>query len=264
MAPPVEHQRVALFTAILGPIVVLLAGASLSFATNPAVTVVVVAGLGAAAVFGWRRLPPQLLDAIVLVAAMWIALFLPSTGLWPIPAALALVATVVVAFAAGRLPLWRAWLRRGRITRLDGLFFLGIVALTAIGLFLWQRVTDAPLPAAYAQLAGELPLPVVAIGAFLFLIVNGAIEDSVWSGVLLTAAERSLPTWLAVAVTAVSFGLAHVNGVPNGPVGVIMVTAWGVVLATLRIRTGGMLATYVAHVLADLTIVLLLLPSAVQ
>lgn len=39
---------------------------------------------------------------------------------------------------------------------------------------------------------------------------------------------------------------------------------WGLLLTTLRLRTGGMLATYLAHVCADAVIVAMLLPAVVS
>ncbi len=61
-------------------------------------------------------------------------------------------------------------------------------------------------------------------------------------------------------MTAVAFGVAHVNGVPNGLVGILLAAVWALMLSYLRLRTGGMLATYLAHVVADATIVAVLIP----
>lgn len=94
------------------------------------------------------------------------------------------------------------------------------------------------------------------------MVINGTAEDSIWAGILLSAAEESrLPTVLALGPVAASFGLAHLHGTPSGWLGVAMAGFWGLLLTLLRLRTGGMLATYVAHVCADATIVALLLPA---
>ncbi len=61
-------------------------------------------------------------------------------------------------------------------------------------------------------------------------------------------------------MTALAFGLAHFNGVPSGLAGIILAATWALMLAYLRMRTGGMLATYLAHVVADATIVAVLIP----
>lgn len=63
-------------------------------------------------------------------------------------------------------------------------------------------------------------------------------------------------------MTAASFGLTHLNGVPGGVVDVLTATSWGRV-GVLRLRTKGTLATYLAHVFADATIIALLIPAAI-
>ena len=54
----------------------------------------------------------------------------------------------------------------------------------------------------------------------------------------------------AGAFAAVHFGV----GFPNGLFGYAMVLVYGLALGLLRHRTKGMLAPYLAHVIADLTI----------
>ena len=63
----------------------------------------------------------------------------------------------------------------------------------------------------------------------------------------------------AVLVQAAAFGLLHLSGFPGGAVGVGLAAVYGVMLGVLRRRAGGLLAPYVAHVAADLTVFVLLL-----
>lgn len=249
-------------TAVVALVVTLLAGAAPSFAADPRVAVPAIAVLVAAAVLGRRHLPGQVRDATVLVLALWIFLAVPSPVLWPLPGLAALLVAGVWAWRRGRWSQWREWLRIGRIGRFAWTMWGLIVVLTVLGLLTWNHLFDGELPRAYQQLAQDAPVPVAMAGALVFLVINGAIEDSIWAGVLLSATERVVPSWLAVGVVAASFGLAHLHGVPGGPVGVVLAGSWGLVLALLRIRTGGMGATYLAHIAADATIVVMLLPAA--
>lgn len=73
--------------------------------------------------------------------------------------------------------------------------------------------------------------------------------------------RAGLTPWVAQIAIATSFGLAHLYGIPNGWIGISMAATWGFVLARLRLKTRGMLATYVTHVCADATIVAMLLPA---
>lgn len=270
--PPASHRApatgtadvVSRRTAAVVLVVTLLAGAAPAFAADLRIAIPAMAVLAAAALYGRREIPGQVRDATVLVAALWLFLAIPSPALWPLPGLAALLVAGAWAWRRGRWPQWREWLRIGRIGRFAWAMWGLIVVLTVLGLLTWNQVFDGELPRAYQQLAQGVPVPVATTGALAFLVVNGAIEDSIWAGVLLSATERVLPAWLAVGAVAASFGLAHLHGVPGGLVGVLMAGAWGLVLALLRIRTGGMGATYLAHIAADATIVVMLLPAALR
>lgn len=199
-------------------------------------------------------------DATVLVGLVYAIGLIPGVGLWPVGPAIALLGTVLVSSFTGRLARWREWFRVGRIDAVSWLMIAAIAALSAIALILWQSVLDGRLPPVYQQLTESVSPPVAVAGALGFAIVNGAIEDSIFFGVLLTPLLRHFPAAPAVIMTAVAFGLAHFNGVPNGVVGVVLAGSWALMLGYLRMRTGGMLATYLAHVVADTTIVAILIP----
>lgn len=250
--------------AIITATVILLTGAAVAWEVVWPLAAIVVAFLLTVALWANRRDDLALRDAAVLSAAVWILIRVPVVGIWPLPAALALVVVIVLTGPRGTLSRWRKWFRVGAIGPSTWLLCAVIVVLTGAALLVWQRVTHGDLPSTYTGLIDSVPTPVAIAGIFLFLVVNGAAEDSVWSGVLMTAARGTMPAPVAIAVTALSFGIAHLDGVPNGLIGVVMVVAWGIVLTILRLRTGGMLATYIAHVLADATIVTLLVPSVLS
>jgi len=62
----------------------------------------------------------------------------------------------------------------------------------------------------------------------------------------------------AVALQAVSYGLQHTQGFPSGPLGVTLATIYGLVLGVVRLKANGLLAPWLAHVVADLTIIALI------
>jgi uncharacterized protein len=63
----------------------------------------------------------------------------------------------------------------------------------------------------------------------------------------------------AIAVQAFTFGMAHLYGFPRGIIGVLLAGTWGILLGMLRIRLRGLLAPFLAHVMADLTIAFLMI-----
>lgn len=220
------------------------------------------AGVLAAVALGlWLRPVdvPETKDAVVLVGLMYAIGALPGIGLWPIGPLVSLLLTAGVSWRTGRVSRWREWLRIGRIDGMAWLTVATVAVISVVGLEVWQSIFHGRLPQAYRLLATSVPTPVAAVGGLGFLILNGAVEDSVFFGVLLTPALRHYPRSWAIGLIAVGFGTAHVHGVPNGVPGIVLAAAWAVMLAYLRTRTRGMLATYLAHIVADSTIVIMLL-----
>lgn len=222
-----------------------------------------VVGAIAAAMLGmWFRHDDaaDMKDAAVLVALMYAVGLVPGVGLWPVGPLIALLLTAVISWRTGRLSQWREWLRVGRIDKFAWLTVAAVALVSIGGLLIWQRLFGGQLPDAYQQLAESVPWPAAVAGGLGFMLLNGGIEDSIFFGVLLTPILRYFPRKWAIALIALAFGIAHLHGVPSGLTGVILAGAWAVMLAYLRTRTKGMLATYIAHVVADTTIIAMLLP----
>jgi hypothetical protein len=105
--------------------------------------------------------------------------------------------------------------------------------------------------------AGTAPW-LIALGAVGFSMCNAAVEESVWRGVLLQGLQSVGPRGAAVILQAISFGVAHIHGFPRGAVGVVLAAVYGVMMGVIRLRSEGMLAPWIAHVFADLTIIAIL------
>ena len=255
-APTTSSPQPMLATVACGALVALMAAAGPWPMLLVALPVLV-----AVAVVGRRHAVPELGDAAAVVGLLYCFAVLPLVSVWPIAPGLALVATAVLLRARGQLGRWRAWLRLGRVDRTSIGMVVAVQVVSVAALLTWTRLFDGELTAVYADAARDAGPLLAGVGGVLFLVVNGLVEDSLFFGVLLSAASRTLPTWAALALSATVFGLAHLHGIPNGAVGVLMAGSWAVLLAGLRLRTGGMLATYAAHVVADATIVAMLLPA---
>ena len=86
--------------------------------------------------------------------------------------------------------------------------------------------------------------------------MNAFAEEVVYRGVMQEALSRVFKQKSIVLVLQAStFAAIHFAvGFPNGFLGYLMVFVYGFVLGYLRVRTNGMLAPYLAHVIADLAI----------
>jgi uncharacterized protein len=174
-----------------------------------------------------------------------------------LPIALFFMSTAIIAcFKPARMTL--SWVRIGTLDRV-ALFWLSLTSILSVAaLLLWAWQADflgmgAQLTKGFATYPRWL---ILGPGIPFFALVNALNEEVIYRGVLQEALLRVFKkTLLVLILQASAFSAAHyAMGFPNGPIGYGMVFVWGVMLGYLRIRTNGMLAPYVAHVVADLTI----------
>lgn len=137
---------------------------------------------------------------------------------------------------------------------------MAVICLTGFALVTWQQLFDGRPPQEYVDSAAGRSVGVIVAAGLLFSLINTAVEEAIFRGVLQEAAIAAFGVPLGIALQAIVFGMLHLVGVPSGAVGAVMAGGWGPALGLLRWRTRGIVAPYVAHVAADLTIVLMLLP----
>jgi uncharacterized protein len=94
----------------------------------------------------------------------------------------------------------------------------------------------------------------LASGAVSFVLLNAFCEELIWRGVLQSRLTALLSERDAIFVQALSFGAQHVHGFPRGIAGVLLAGGWAIALGVLRRKAGGLLAPFLAHLVADATI----------
>jgi membrane protease YdiL (CAAX protease family) len=147
-------------------------------------------------------------------------------------------------------------LARGRVPWLPTLLAAAVTPGALLG---WYWLARPDLSELLAMYVPAVPLPVLVLGALGFALVNAALEEIVWRGVLQTELEPLVGPAAAVGVQALSFGVQHAHGFPSGLAGVLLVTVWGAMLGEVRRRSGGLLAPLLAHVVADAVIAAIVL-----
>ncbi len=153
-----------------------------------------------------------------------------------------------------------AWIERGRIDRVVVAIAIGFVLLAGSALLLWFFLFKPDLQDLVERFVPNVSLPLLIAGAFLFAMLNAAVEEFAYRGVLMEGLHRGTGSVaFALVGQAVAFGTLHINGFPRGPVGIALATIYGLMMGTLRIRSRGMLAPWVAHVVTDLVIIAILL-----
>lgn len=194
-----------------------------------------------------------------VVAATIFVIF--TAGAWlrvgpAAPTVAACVLLLAVLALLGRHSAWRPampWLRRGRVDRVTLVLGGGTIVVTAVALSLFALLAG-PEVSSYLAMLRSVPTWLAILGVVGFALVNPVWEEILFRGVLQHELEQTVGRWPAVVVQAVLFGLVHLYGFPSGWLGVLMAATWGFGLGLIRIRTGGIVATYVVHVFANLTI----------
>jgi len=205
--------------------------------------------------FGSARLGLALTTTIAGFGLPW------QVSWWPLPGALGVCAYVLCHRTARDGSDDRSAWRLGRLTRADAWAIVGLVMLSATVLLAFHNLT-APNLAFGADLVTEVPRWSLIAVAVLFASTNAAVEELLFRGAILHHLRHALGPWPAVTLQAMAFGLLHLHGYPYGPVGVVLATLYGLLLGAVRIRSGGLLGPWVAHVCADLVIFVFILQAA--
>jgi len=213
LAGTVRGARVvAVLAAFLAGAVLLLTQGTVT-AVGVAVVLVVLTGLAL------RSGSAAALDAVLMTDLLYLAVAVGVLGLWPLPAAVAVVVAWGLAYRSPRATFWRSWLHRGHNTPETPWLLLATVAVTALALLAWQQVFHGQLPDAYRDAAQGQPVWLVLVAGAGFALVNAAVEEAIFRGVLQTSLQPLIGPTAAVLVQAATFGLLHVVGIPTGLVG---------------------------------------------
>jgi membrane protease YdiL (CAAX protease family) len=196
----------------------------------------------------WRTLQGGIILLLLFLASR-VAVFRQWPWLWVVPlAAFFLCASLVPSLRKSL-----GWLRAGRIDRNPVTATAAIIVLSSSALVFYQLTFRPDLTALGALMPLDLLGGVMFAGIF-FPLLNATLEELVFRGVLFDAVEAEWGWPVALVVTAIIFGVAHVSGYPPGPVGAVLAGLYGSVLGLLRVWVGGLALPIVAHVAADATI----------
>jgi len=147
---------------------------------------------------------------------------------------------------------WARWGTFGRDVRL---LVAGSVLAAAVALLSWYLLLRPDVEDLVETFVPDQPLAVLILGGLLFSMVNAAVEEGAYRGVILHALDTSLgPGFKALLLQAVAFGTLHIRGFPRGWIGVGLACIYGILMGMIRRGAGGMLAPWVAHVFTDVVI----------
>lgn len=118
-------------------------------------------------------------------------------------------------------------------------------AFAALGLFVVIDLALALLPEAWLA-AYNADMALVAstglLTALSIVVIGPLAEELVFRGIIQTRLLRAMPTWTAVVLQAVLFGIIH-----GTPIQIVYALLLGLALGFLRSRTGSILPGFAAH-----------------
>ena len=188
---------------------------------------------------------------------LWIVLplFVPVLGSWPQILFLPIIIYALVAAAIPNLRQSILWLRSGHLTSDIIFLILVTIVLSSIALVSWYLLSR-PNIGSHLAMIPKMPAWLLPLACLGFAILNAAMEEIVFRGIIMQALDSALGAGnLTVVIQVGSFASFHyLAGFPNGVWGFAMVLIYGFMLGVLRRRSQGILAPWIAHVLADIAI----------
>jgi hypothetical protein len=152
------------------------------------------------------------------------------------------------------------WMKTGTIDSRIVRLIVTVSLLSGIALIGWVMLSNADMRP-YLEVLPQLPVWCYPLAGLGFAIINAAMEEAVFRGVVMDALDRALGGgYASVGIQAILFGAHHyLAGFPNGASGLVLTLIYGFLLGILRRLSGGMLAPLMAHIAADLVIFIILL-----
>ena len=147
------------------------------------------------------------------------------------------------------------WARWGSFDRDVRLLSAAACLLAAVALLTWYLLLHPNVADIVKAFVPDLPLGLLILGGLIFSMVNAALEEGAYRGVILHALDTSIgPGFAALLLQALAFGAVHIGGFPRGWLGVGLACIYGVFMGFIRRRAGGMFAPWIAHVFTDVVI----------
>ena len=192
---------------------------------------------------------------------LWISLLVifPALKVWPLRILVPLVTYGAIVSMIPTLRRSVTWLYIGQFGRNVSLIVLLTIILSSIALVIWYFAAQPDLRN-HLVLIPEVPLWVFPLLALGFALTNAAMEEIIFRGIMMEALDNAIGAGhLSNVIQAFSFGAVHYqSGFPNGLCGFVMVFVYGLMLGMLRRQSRGLLAPWMTHVMADITIFMIL------
>jgi membrane protease YdiL (CAAX protease family) len=197
---------------------------------------------------------------VFFTAALTTAPFLHSSfHNWPFNLLIPILIYLVVVLAIPRYRKSLLWLRIGRFGKDILLLVIATASISGMALFIWYHAMNPDL-SIHLKYMPDVPVWLFPLAGLGFSVFNAAMEEFVFRGAVMQALDSAFGSdSMSIVVQAWLFGAMHYReGFPSGDWGLAMTFVYGIMLGTIRRRSQGMFAPWVAHACADMVIFVIL------
>ncbi|HZD08762.1 MAG TPA: CPBP family intramembrane glutamic endopeptidase [Candidatus Limnocylindrales bacterium] len=211
-------------------------------------------GILVLAVLAWyKRCPAAAPFSIFCVVCL--SLIFSGMRYFPVVLALGLLGYAGVVRGVPWLRGTATWAQWGSFGTRVCLLSVGAWLVAAVALLSWYLLLHPNIADIVKAYVPASPLGLLMAGGLIFAVLNAAVEEAAYRGVVLHALDRSLgPGFAALLLQAAAFGAIHIRGFPRGWLGVGLASIFGLFMGVIRRRAGGMFAPWIAHVFTDVVI----------
>jgi membrane protease YdiL (CAAX protease family) len=183
-------------------------------------------------------------------------------SIWVLNLLISLAAYLGLIFAVPGLKKYSNWLKFGKFNRRIVFAILLVAIVGSLALVSWYEIFKPDLQSFIGELTdiNKSILPMAMAG---FAIFNAVGEELVFRGIFWDGLKNIFDnTWAILILQAAFFGLCHYRGFPRGGIGIGLAAIYGGLLGFLKINSKGLAAPVAAHIIADLTIIIIAFYSA--
>jgi len=198
---------------------------------------------------------------LALMCGLWLLFmnFEPLFGLWLVNLFGAIISYSILVFCIPLLRRSFGWFRPGYLRR-EIIYWVFIIScISILALIGWYFIFKPDL-SKHLKMLPQLPLWLYPLAGLGFALANAFAEEFICRGVIMQALDGAVGAGIiAILLQGIFFGALHyAGGFPNGVVGFMLAAIYGIMLGFIRRKARGMLAPWLAHVLADATIFIIL------
>lgn len=174
---------------------------------------------------------------------------------WLLLTFLIIAAYLIVVLLIPSLRKSLTWIKFGKFDKRIRCYLPGIIIVSAVALIIWY-VLFKPDLSNITTMFPEMPIWLYPLAGLGFATFNALHEEIMFRGIIMQATDSALGAGItSIIVQGIMFGALHfLAGFPRGVSGFALAAIYGIMLGFVRREARGMLAPWLAHVLADLTI----------